>query len=78
MYICLTAKSSKSRIKLIGHRSDHEKLFLVPSTLLVIRYPLVHTLSLVQTNSPASASSLDDVQTAYRERAGCCVDVYFN
>ena len=59
MYICLTEKSSlKSPITLTGHRSDHEKLFLVSFTLLAIRYLLVNILSLVQTNSPASASSL--------------------
>ena len=60
MYICLTEKSSKSRIKLTGHRSYHENLFLVAFTLLVIRYLmlLVNILSLVQTNSSASASSL--------------------
>lgn len=81
MYICLTEKSSKSRIKLTGHRSDHENLFLVAFTLLVIIYLmlLVNILSLVQTNSAASArvTSLDHEATACRERAGYCVDVYF-
>ena len=70
MYICLTEKSSKRRIKLTGHRSDHENLFLVAFTLLVIRYLmlLVNILSLVQTNSSASASSLR--WTMKRRRAG--------
>ena len=70
MYICLTEKSSKSRIKLTGHRSDHENLFLVAFTLLVIRYLmlLVNILSLVQTNSSASASSLRWIRK--RRRAG--------
>ena len=70
MYICLTEKSSKSRIKLTGHRSDHENLLLVALTLLAIRYLmlLVNILSLVQTNSPASASSLR--WTMKRRRAG--------
>lgn len=68
MYICLTEKSSKSRIKLTGHRSDHEKLFLVSFTILAIIYLLVNILSLVQTNSPASASSLR--WTMKQRRAG--------
>ena len=81
MYICLTEKSSKSLIKLTGHRSDHENLFLVAFTLLAIRYLmlLVNILSLVQTNSSASASSLRWTmkRRACRERAGYCVDSYF-
>ena len=68
MYICLTEKYLKSRIKLTGHRSDHEKLFLVSFTLLAIRYLLVNILSLVPTKSPASASLLR--WTMKRQRAG--------